>query len=147
MLDRSCSTDDKLNFTFKQRRDEEDELSAIRYASLPYPENQLVSLAHSLLKRGFINEADLQSGSPLSAPDSRRSDPWRRVSTSSCHYTWRVQSAACRPVEDNSLTRRRLKQRPRHSALIAHVVPRRTRCPYLQITGSFSSAAHPPRRP
>lgn len=59
-LDRACSTDEELNFTFKQRRDEEDELSASGYASLPYPESQLVSLAHSLLKRGFINEADLK---------------------------------------------------------------------------------------
>ena len=59
-LDRSCSADDDLDFTFKQRRDEEDELSAHRYAALPYPENQLVSLAHSLLKRGLIDEADLR---------------------------------------------------------------------------------------
>lgn len=60
-LDRSCSADDDLDFTFKQRRDEEDELSADRYAELPYPENQLVSLAHSLLKRGLIDEADLRA--------------------------------------------------------------------------------------
>jgi hypothetical protein len=59
-LDRSCRANDELDFTFKQRRDEEDELSAVRYA-LPYPENQLVSLAHSLLKRGLINEADLRA--------------------------------------------------------------------------------------
>ena len=59
-LDRSCSADD-LDFTFKQRRDEEDELSADRYAQLPYPENQLVSLAHSLLARGLIDEADLRA--------------------------------------------------------------------------------------
>jgi hypothetical protein len=30
------------------------------YAELPYPENQLVALAHSLLARGVITEADLQ---------------------------------------------------------------------------------------
>ena len=58
-LDKSCSTDE-LNFTFKQRRDEEDELSATRYADLPYPENQLVSLAHSLMARGVIDEAELR---------------------------------------------------------------------------------------
>ena len=55
-LDRSCSGD----FTFKERRDEEDALSAARYASLPYPENQLVSLAHSLMLRGVIDEAELR---------------------------------------------------------------------------------------
>lgn len=46
--------------TFKERRDEEDELSATVYADLPYPENQLVALAHSLLERGVITEADLR---------------------------------------------------------------------------------------
>ena len=45
--------------TFKERRDEEDSLSASVYASLPYPENQLVALAHSLLARGVIDEAEL----------------------------------------------------------------------------------------
>jgi hypothetical protein len=59
-LDRSCATDDQLNFTFKERRDEEDELSATRYSNLPYPENQLVALAHSLVARGVIDEAELQ---------------------------------------------------------------------------------------
>ena len=59
-LDRSCSTDDQLNFTFKERRDEEDELSATTYANLPYPENQLMSLAHSLMQRGVIDEAELR---------------------------------------------------------------------------------------
>jgi hypothetical protein len=58
-LDRSCGDD--LGLDFKQRRDEEDELSAGRYADLPYPENQLVSLAHSLLKRGLIDEDDLRA--------------------------------------------------------------------------------------
>jgi hypothetical protein len=46
--------------SFKERRDEEDALSATTYADLPYPENQLVALAHSLLARGVISEADLQ---------------------------------------------------------------------------------------
>jgi hypothetical protein len=45
---------------FKERRDEEDVLSATIYASLPHPENQLVSLAHSLVVRGVITEAELQ---------------------------------------------------------------------------------------
>jgi hypothetical protein len=35
-------------------------LSATRYADLPYPENQLVALAHSLVARGVIDEAELR---------------------------------------------------------------------------------------
>jgi len=58
-IDRSCAGDD-LGFTFKDRRDEEDALSATRYAGLPYPENQLVALAHSLVARGLIDEQELQ---------------------------------------------------------------------------------------
>lgn len=46
--------------TFKERRDEEDDLSATVYSDLPYPESQLVSLAHSLLARGVITEAELR---------------------------------------------------------------------------------------
>lgn len=53
----SCKTDVP---TFKERRDEEDALSSTLYSSLPYPENQLVSLAHSLLVRGVIDEAELE---------------------------------------------------------------------------------------
>lgn len=45
---------------FKERRDEEDVLSATVYPSLPYPENQLVSLAHSLVARGVIHETELR---------------------------------------------------------------------------------------
>lgn len=45
---------------FKERRDEEDVLSATVYSSLPYPENQLVSLAHSLVARGIIDETELK---------------------------------------------------------------------------------------
>jgi hypothetical protein len=45
---------------FKERRDEEDALSESAYASLPYPENQLVSLAHSLISRGIIDETELK---------------------------------------------------------------------------------------
>lgn len=50
---------------FKQRRDEEDTLSATRYADLPYPENQLVALAHSLLARGVITESELRERLPV----------------------------------------------------------------------------------
>lgn len=60
VLDTGCA-DGERSLTFKERRDEEDELSATRYAELPYPESQLVSLAHSLLARGVISEADLRS--------------------------------------------------------------------------------------
>ena len=45
---------------FKERRDEEDALSATVYSDLPYPENQLVSLAHSLMARGVITESELR---------------------------------------------------------------------------------------
>jgi hypothetical protein len=45
---------------FKERRDEEDALTATVYSGLPYPENQLMALAHSLLARGVITEAELQ---------------------------------------------------------------------------------------
>jgi hypothetical protein len=45
---------------FKERRDEEDALSATVYANLPYPENQLVALVHSLVARGVIDEAELK---------------------------------------------------------------------------------------
>jgi hypothetical protein len=45
--------------SFIDRRNEEDNLSATTYSKLPYPENQLVSLAHSLVARGVIDEKDL----------------------------------------------------------------------------------------
>lgn len=57
-LDRAAC--DTVVPTFKQRRDEEDELSATLYADLPYPENQLVALAHSLVARGIIDEPELR---------------------------------------------------------------------------------------
>ena len=45
--------------SFVDRRNEEDTLSTTVYSTLPYPENQLVSLAHSLLARGVIDEKEL----------------------------------------------------------------------------------------
>ena len=57
-LDQASCDADVPNF--KERRDEEDTLSATVYSSLPYPENQLVSLAHSLVARGIIDEAQLK---------------------------------------------------------------------------------------
>lgn len=58
VLDRSCK-EGKTDLSFKERRDEEDELAATLYADLPYPENQLVALAHSLVERGLISENEL----------------------------------------------------------------------------------------
>ena len=46
--------------SFVDRRNEEDTLSATVYSNLPYPENQLVSLAHSLVAHGVIDESELQ---------------------------------------------------------------------------------------
>lgn len=42
-----------------ERRAEEDDLSETIYADVPYPENQLLALAHSMIKRGFFNEEEL----------------------------------------------------------------------------------------
>ncbi len=39
-----------------ERRWEEDELSASLYADVPFPERQLLALAHSMIKRGLIDE-------------------------------------------------------------------------------------------
>ena len=41
------------------QRNEEDALSATVYSDLPYPENRLVALAHSLVRRGLIDETEL----------------------------------------------------------------------------------------
>jgi hypothetical protein len=46
--------------SFADRRNEEDALSATVYSNLPYPENRLVALAHSLLVRGVIDQAELE---------------------------------------------------------------------------------------
>jgi hypothetical protein len=52
----SCGTN---ILSFIDRRNEEDTLSATVYANLPYPENQLVSLAHSLVAHGVIDQTEL----------------------------------------------------------------------------------------
>lgn len=57
-LDRSRRGTQVLSFA--ERRSEEDTLSLIAYPGLPYPENQLVALVHSLLVRGVIDENELQ---------------------------------------------------------------------------------------
>lgn len=41
------------------RRHEEDRLSREVYGALPFPENQLVALAHSLIARKVVDEATL----------------------------------------------------------------------------------------
>jgi hypothetical protein len=55
--------------SFVDRRNEEDSLSATVYSNLPYPENRLVALAHSLVARGVIGEAEL--GERLAAVRAR----------------------------------------------------------------------------
>ena len=57
-LDHAASDTDVPDF--KERRDEEDSLSESVYPGLPYPENQLLALAHSLVTRGVIDEAELK---------------------------------------------------------------------------------------
>jgi hypothetical protein len=57
-LDQSGCGPEVLSFV--DRRNEEDALSATVYSNLPYPENRLVALAHSLLVRGVIDETQLE---------------------------------------------------------------------------------------
>jgi hypothetical protein len=42
-----------------ERRDEEDDLSETVYADVPFPERQLLALAHSLIRRGLLDEQEL----------------------------------------------------------------------------------------
>jgi hypothetical protein len=42
-----------------ERRWEEDQLVKEHYASLPFPENQLMALAHTLIRRGVMDENEL----------------------------------------------------------------------------------------
>ena len=64
-LDGTCDALDQSGcgpevLSFVDRRNEEDALSANVYSDLPYPENRLVALAHSLLVRGVIDETELE---------------------------------------------------------------------------------------
>lgn len=43
-----------------ERRAEEDDLAATLYADVPFPENQLLALAHSMIKRGIFDENELE---------------------------------------------------------------------------------------
>jgi hypothetical protein len=62
-LDGMCDALDECTMVLPTltRREEEDRLSEHQYAKLPFPESQLVSLAHSLIARGVIDEAALVS--------------------------------------------------------------------------------------
>ncbi len=42
-----------------ERRWEEDELSKELYADVPFPERQLLALAHSMIRRGLFDETEL----------------------------------------------------------------------------------------
>lgn len=42
-----------------ERRAEEDDLSETIYEDVPFPERQLLALAHSMIKRGLLNEDEL----------------------------------------------------------------------------------------
>jgi hypothetical protein len=44
-----------------ERRWEEDELSDDIYADVPFPERQLLALAHSMIRRGLVDETELAS--------------------------------------------------------------------------------------
>ena len=44
-----------------ERRWEEDELVEELYKDVPYPERQLLALAHSMIRRGLIDEEDLKA--------------------------------------------------------------------------------------
>jgi hypothetical protein len=63
-LDGICDALDQSNcgaaLPSVDQRDEEDTLSATVYSDLPYPENRLVALAHSLVRHGLIAETELE---------------------------------------------------------------------------------------
>jgi len=42
-----------------ERRWEEDQLVKEHYSEIPFPENQLLALAHTLIRRGLIDEEEL----------------------------------------------------------------------------------------
>lgn len=44
-----------------ERRWEEDEMAETIYADVPFPERQLLALAHSMIKRGLIDERELSA--------------------------------------------------------------------------------------
>lgn len=44
-----------------ERRWEEDQLISKHYTEVPFPESQLLALAHTLIRRGLIDEKELES--------------------------------------------------------------------------------------
>ncbi len=60
-LDGMCEALDRAGTVLQllTRRDDEDRLSYERYPTLPFPESQLVALAHSLIARNVIDEPSL----------------------------------------------------------------------------------------
>jgi hypothetical protein len=42
-----------------ERRADEDDLAATIYADVPFPERQLLELAHSMIRRGLVDEQEL----------------------------------------------------------------------------------------
>jgi hypothetical protein len=62
-LDGMCDalSEESCALPLLERRWEEDELSDSTYADVPFPERQLLALAHSLIRRGLFNEEELAS--------------------------------------------------------------------------------------
>lgn len=60
-LDGTCDALDRGTVALLplERRNEEDELSRSLYAHMPYPESQLLALAHWLVMRGVLSEDEL----------------------------------------------------------------------------------------
>lgn len=60
-LDATCDalSDEACALPLLERRAEEDDFSATIYADVPFPERQLLALAHSMMKRGLFSEAEL----------------------------------------------------------------------------------------
>lgn len=60
-LESTCDVlaEDNCALPALERRWEEDELTNDLYAEVPFPERQLLALAHSMIKRGLVDEAEL----------------------------------------------------------------------------------------
>lgn len=60
-LDSTCEAlaAEQCTLPVLERRNEEDVLSETLYKNVPYPERQLLALAHSMIQRGLIDEEEL----------------------------------------------------------------------------------------
>ncbi|NQV84714.1 MAG: hypothetical protein HQ494_12945 [Rhodospirillales bacterium] len=60
-LDATCDVLSEVSCAIPvlERRWEEDELSESLYADVPFPERQLLALAHSMIRRGLVDEDEL----------------------------------------------------------------------------------------